>query len=51
MGRSLSIRHEGYRDDVERVEMLGGDMCYYERDDGIPYLGVGLTWGFSQCGL
>lgn len=30
MGRSLSIRHEGYRDDfdLERVEMLGGDMCY-----------------------
>ena len=38
MGGFLSIRHERYRGDfdLERVEMLGGDMCYYERDDGIP---------------
>lgn len=29
MGGFLSIRHEGYRggSDLERVEMLGGNMC------------------------
>lgn len=35
MGGFLNIRHERYRGDLERVEMLGGNMCYYERDDGI----------------